>query len=125
MIDWLWRVAGMPEVTVPAATGGNRVFDLVLRKCRLEGRRELADIAISSGKVAGIADRVDGDGHAELDVGGRLVSCAFLQPHIHLDKVGTLPLLGRNRTGTLAEAIDILHRVNGYARRTRSPNGLG
>ena len=86
-------------------------FDLVLRNCRIEGRRELADIAITSGTIAGIAGRVDGDGKAELDVGGRLVSCAFLQPHIHLDKVGTLPLLGRNRTGTLAEAIDILHRV--------------
>ncbi len=87
------------------------MFDLVLRKCRLEERRELADIAISSGQIAGIADRVEGDGQTELNVDGRLVSCAFLQPHIHLDKVGTLPSLGRNRTGTLAEAIDILHRV--------------
>ena len=101
----------MPELTAPDAAGGSRVFDLVLRKCRLEGRRALADIAISSGKIAGIAGRVNGAGHAELDVGGRLVSCAFLQPHIHLDKVGTLPLLGRNRTGTLAEAIDLLHQV--------------
>ncbi len=42
---------------------------------------------------------------------GRLVSPAFVEPHIHLDKVGTLPLLGENRTGTLAEAIDILHRT--------------
>ena len=104
-------MAGMPELTAPDAAGGSRVFDLVLRKCRLEGRRALADIAISSGNIAGIAGRVNGAGHAELDVGGRLVSCALLQPHIHLDKVGTLPLLGRNRTGTLAEAIDILHKV--------------
>jgi cytosine/creatinine deaminase len=101
----------MPEVNVAATAGADRVFDLVLRRCRLEGRRELADIAISSAKITRIAGRVDGEGKAELDVGGRLVSCAFLQPHIHLDKVGTLPLLGRNRTGTLAEAIDILHRV--------------
>ena len=100
-------------MSAAATAGADRAvrFDLVLRRCRLEGRGELADIAISSGVIAKIADRVDGDGKAELDVGGRLVSGAFLQPHIHLDKVGTLPLLGRNRTGTLAEAIDILHRV--------------
>ncbi len=90
---------------------GGVLFDLVMRRCRLEGRPALADIAVSSGVIAEIADRVDGVGKAELDVDGRLVSCAFAQPHIHLDKVGTLPLLGGNRTGTLAEAIDILHRV--------------
>ena len=86
-------------------------FDLVLRRCRIEHRPELADIAVSSGVIAQVTDRVTGERVAELDVEGRLVSSAFFQPHIHLDKVGTLPMLGRNRTGTLAEAIDILHRV--------------
>jgi cytosine deaminase len=94
-----------------AGAGRDAPFDLILRRCRLEGRRELADIAVSATRIAEIADRVDGGGVTELDAGGRLVSCAFLQPHIHLDKAGTLPLLGRNRTGTLAEAIGILHRV--------------
>ena len=84
-------------------------FDLVLRNCRLENRPGQADIAISSGLIAQVCERADGECLAELDVEGRLVSSAFVQPHIHLDKVGTLPLLGRNRTGTLAEAIDILH----------------
>jgi cytosine deaminase len=46
-----------------------------------------------------------------LDVAGRLVSPAFVQPHIHLDKVRTGPLLGPNRSGTLAEAISISHAV--------------
>ena len=36
---------------------------------------------------------------------------AFVQPHIHLDKVLTGPLLGPNRTGTLAEAIALSHAV--------------
>jgi cytosine deaminase len=92
-------------------------FDLVLRNCRLENRRGPADIAISSGLIAQVCERVDGECRAELDAGGRLVSSAFLQPHIHLDKVGTLPLLGRNRTGTLAEAISILHQT----KRSASP----
>ena len=46
-----------------------------------------------------------------LDAGGRLVSPAFVQPHIHLDKVRTGSLVGPNRSGTLAEAIAISHRV--------------
>jgi len=92
------------------ATGGVP-FDLVVRNCRLEGRDRLADIAISSGLIARVGDRVGGECLAELDAGGRLVSSAFVQPHIHLDKAGTLPLLGENRSGTLAEAIGILHAI--------------
>jgi cytosine/creatinine deaminase len=85
--------------------------DLIIRNARIEGRAALADIAITAGTVARVAGQLAGDGMAELDVGGRLVSPAFVEPHIHLDKVGTLPLLGGNRSGTLAEAIDILHRI--------------
>ena len=86
-------------------------FDLIIRRARVEGRRALADIAISGGMIRHVEDQVTGDGEAELDASGRLVSPAFVQPHIHLDKVGTLPLLGKNATGTLREAIEILHRI--------------
>jgi cytosine/creatinine deaminase len=96
---------------VNAQAAGAPPFDLVLRNCRLEDRDGLADIAISSGLIAQVGGRAEGECRAELDVEGRLVSVAFVQPHIHLDKVGTLPLLGGNRSGTLAEAIDILHRT--------------
>lgn len=85
--------------------------DLIIRNARIEGRPALADIAISAGTIARVAEQLAGDGRAELDVGGQLVSPAFVEPHIHLDKVGTLPLLGGNRSGTLAEAIDILHQI--------------
>ena len=100
-----------------AGGAGAVPFDLVLRNCRLEDRPGLADVAISSGLIAGVGDRVGGECRAELDAGGRLVSAAFVQPHIHLDKVGTLPLLGGNRTGTLAEAISALH----LTKRSASP----
>jgi len=103
---------------VNAGAAGGAPFDLVLRNCRLEDRPGQADIAIFSGLIARVGGRVDGECRAELDVEGRLVSSAFVQPHIHLDKVGTLPLLGRNRTGTLAEAIDILHQT----KRSASPD---
>ena len=103
-----------------AEAAGAPPFDLVVRNCRLENRDGLVDIAISSGLIARVGDRVDGECRAELDAGGRLVSSAFVQPHIHLDKVGTLPLLGENRTGTLTEAIDILHRT----KRAASPEQI-
>ena len=101
-----------------AEAAGAPPFDLVLRNCRLEHGDGLADIAISSGLIARVGARVNGECRAELDVEGRLVSSAFVQPHIHLDKVGTLSLLGRNRTGTLAEAISILHQT----KRSASPD---
>jgi cytosine deaminase len=94
--------------------------DLVLRNCRIENRGWLADVAVSAGLITQVSDRIERDGAAELDVGGRLVSPAFVQPHIHLDKVGTLPLLGENRTGTLSEAIDILHAI----KRSASPDEI-
>ena len=96
-------------VTMTAA--GAPTPDLILRGCTLEGRSAPADVAIRDGVITGVGARIDADGRAELDAGGRLVTAAFVQPHIHLDKVGTLPLLGSNRSGTLAEAIDILHRI--------------
>ena len=86
-------------------------YDLILRQASIEGRQALADIAISGGVISEVADHVAADSGRELDVGGMLVSPAFVQPHIHIDKVGTLPLLGRNSSGTLAEAIEILHRI--------------
>lgn len=85
--------------------------DLIIRNARLEGRPALTDLAISAGTIARVDEQLAEDGLAELDAAGRLVSPAFVEPHIHLDKVGTLPLLGGNRSGTLAEAIDILHRI--------------
>lgn len=93
------------------SAAGAPVADLIIRRARVEGRAALVDIAVSAGLIERVDGTVAGDGRAEIDAGGRLVSPAFVQPHIHLDKAGTLPLLGGNRSGTLAEAISILHRI--------------
>jgi cytosine deaminase len=81
--------------------------DLVIRGARVDG--ELVDIAVAGERIAAVGP--DLEGAAALDAGGRLVSPAFVQPHIHLDKVLTGPLLGPNRSGTLAEAIALSHAV--------------
>ncbi len=79
----------------------------MIRDARVDGAR--VDIAIAGERIAEIGTGLAGAD--ELNAGGRLVSPAFVQPHIHLDKVLTGPLLGPNRSGTLAEAIALSHAV--------------
>ncbi len=81
-------------------------YDLVIHDARVDGAR--VDIGIAGERVAEVGAELEGPA---LDAGGRLVAPAFVQPHIHLDKVRTGPLLGPNRSGTLAEAISLSHRV--------------
>ena len=85
------------------------MFDLVLRRARIDGRPELHDIAIAGERIAEVAVHATGEALREIDLEGRLTSPAFVQPHIHLDKVLVGSLLPPNRSGTLAEAIDLLH----------------
>ena len=80
--------------------------DLVIRGARVGDA--LVDIAVAGERIAAVGAGLEGA--ASLDAGGRLVSPAFVQPHIHLDKVHTGPLLGPNRSGTLAEGGDVRGR---------------
>ncbi len=86
-------------------------MDLILRRARIEHSNELTDIGLDAGRIVEVAAGIEGDGAAELEVDGRLVSPAFVDPHIHLDKVRTLPFIPPNQSGTLAEAIRLLHPV--------------
>jgi cytosine deaminase len=83
--------------------------DLVIRGARIDGRDGLVNIAVAGERIAAVGPRLEAA--AEIDAAGRLVVPAFVQPHIHLDKVLTGPLLGPNESGTLAEAIALSHRV--------------
>jgi cytosine deaminase len=86
-------------------------MDLILRHVRIEQHDGLHDIGVAGGRIAAIAAQVEESAPVELDADGRLASPAFIEPHIHLDKVGVLPLLPPNRIGTLAEAIRLLHQT--------------
>jgi cytosine/creatinine deaminase len=85
-------------------------FDLILRGGLVEGASGPVDIAIREGVIAAVGPRLADGGVEELDAAGRLVSPAFVQPHIHLDKAGLAHAVGPNRSGTLSEAIALLHR---------------
>lgn len=89
--------------------------DLLLRGCRVEGSETLVEIAIHDGAIVAVGAGLGLEGVEELDVGGRLVSPAFVQPHIHLDKVLSAAAVGVNATGTLSEAISRLHAAKRIA----------
>src|SRR5919201_1316007 len=86
-------------------------MDLILRRARIEDREDPHDIAVDDGRIVRIAPHVDAEARVELDAEGRLASPALVEPHIHIDKVNVWPLLPPNRAGTLAEAIELLHRT--------------
>jgi cytosine/creatinine deaminase len=78
-------------------------IDFVIRNARLPESPEPADIAVSDGIVAAIAQNFVCDA-PEHDAGGRLVCGGLVETHIHLDKAG---IMGRCTicAGTLAEAV--------------------
>jgi cytosine/creatinine deaminase len=79
-------------------------MDLVLKNARLPGRGDaLADIAISSGKIAAIEPNIATVGPV-VDASGRFVSSGFIETHIHLDKSCILDRCNSTR-GDLEEAI--------------------
>lgn len=86
-------------------------MDLILRRTRIEGRDGLHDVGVEGERIARIAARIEDAAATEIDAEGRLASPAFVEAHIHLDKVLTWPLLPWNYAGTLDEAIRLLHET--------------
>jgi cytosine/creatinine deaminase len=71
----------------------NEAFDIVIRHGRLRGAAGHADIGIEDGRIAAIAPRLDAVGATEIDARGNLVTESFVNPHLHLCKVWTLPMM--------------------------------
>jgi cytosine/creatinine deaminase len=68
-------------------------FDIAIRRARLRGRDRLAEIGIKQGRIVAIAEDLDRRGIKEVDAGGNLVTESFVNPHLHLCKVWTLPMM--------------------------------
>jgi len=66
--------------------------EVVIRNARLRGGKDPVDIAIARGVIQEIG-RVDAQGAAVLDAGGRLVTESFVNTHLHLCKVYTLTMM--------------------------------
>lgn len=80
-------------------------LDIIIRQARLRsvadgtGQRERADrvdIGVTEGRIAAVAAHLTAPARTVLDAAGQLVTGAFVNPHLHLDKVYTLDLLGED-----------------------------
>lgn len=74
-------------------------FDILIRQARIRPAAQaghdsaVVDIGISSGRITTIAGRLDGAATREIDAAGNLVTESFVNPHLHLCKVWTLPMM--------------------------------
>jgi cytosine deaminase len=69
------------------------IADIIVRNARRLYRDCLADIAIADGAIIKIGERLDIAAHQIIDAGGNLVTPAYVNPHLHLCKVWTLPMM--------------------------------
>jgi cytosine deaminase len=68
--------------------------DLIIRNALLRhGREALTDIAIRGGLISQIGPRLDATAPQEIDASGNLVTPSFVNPHMHMCKVFTLPMM--------------------------------
>jgi len=71
--------------------------DIIIRNARLRQDRETAvDIAIREGRIAQIAQHLPEIAVEEIDAAGNLVTPSFVNPHMHLCKVWTLPMMSED-----------------------------
>lgn len=105
--------------------------DLVIHNARLRGRPDPVAIGIAAGRIDWIEPAAVRRGQKEVDAEGNLVTESFVNPHLHLDKVYTLSLLGDQalreyQTGTMGAAmtaIELASRVKeGYDASRLVPN---
>ena len=72
----------------------DHAFDIAIRRARLRGAAdEFAEIGIKNRRIAAIAPRLEGTAATEIDAGGNLVTESYVNPHLHLCKVWTLPMM--------------------------------
>jgi cytosine deaminase len=69
-----------------------RPADIIITNARLRSG-ERADIAIADGIISAIDERLDIGARATVDAMGGLVTPAYVNPHLHLCKVWTLPMM--------------------------------
>jgi cytosine/creatinine deaminase len=71
-----------------------QAFDVAIRRARLRRSGDkLAEIGIKDGHIAAIVERLDGEAATEIDARGNLVTESYVNPHLHLCKVWTLPMM--------------------------------
>jgi cytosine deaminase len=94
--------------------------DICIRNARLRRRGdEPVDIAIAGGRIVGLERSLAAAGREEIDAGGNLVTESYVNPHLHLCKVWTLPMMAEEALKSYraagmtqtASAIDLASKV--------------
>src|SRR6516225_1923096 len=67
--------------------------DICIRHARLRRSTSIVDIAIGAGRIAQVGPSLDVVAAEEIEVGGNLVTESYVNPHLHLCKVWTLPMM--------------------------------
>ena len=68
--------------------------DIHIRNGRLRHRSDtLVDIAIADGRIVALDQSFDVTAREEIDARGNLVTESYVNPHLHLCKVWTLPMM--------------------------------
>ena len=83
-------------------------MSLLLQTARLRHRDGLWDIDCQGKSIARIGQQLPVEADQVIDLEGKLLVPALIDPHIHLDKVNVLDTVRKNVSGTLTEAIEIL-----------------
>ena len=81
-------------------------MSLLIQNCTLRGREGLWDVYCEGKSIAAIGQGLDRKADTTIDAKGNLLVPAFIDPHIHLDKVNILDTVRKNVSGTLTEAIE-------------------
>ena len=72
----------------------SREFDIAIRKARLRRNGDrLIEIGIRDGHIVAITESLDAEATKEIDARGNLVTESYVNPHLHLCKVWTLPMM--------------------------------
>lgn len=85
-------------------------FDLLIRNARTRFSEGLVDVGIRDGRIRAIERGLAGSAGRVIDASGRLVTESFVNGHLHLCKVYTLPMAGQNaltfyRSGSMGKAM--------------------
>jgi cytosine deaminase len=78
-------------------------MDLILRRARLGDASSLQDLGIEHGRIVAVTPELAGPAASEVDVQGRLVLPAFVNPHFHADKVFFSEWTAEDQGGTVED----------------------
>ncbi len=84
-------------------------MSILLKNCLLRSKNyTVKDLEIDKGQIVNIGEKLDGNFDKVYDIEKKLVMPAFIESHIHLDKIFIEDDVRANESGTLFEAIEII-----------------